>query len=75
MSGCPCGGPLVKRSERGAAGELSWRACWSCGRCGHFLLMRGGVVVADGEAARLRADPRQPPTVRRRSDSLTTGAA
>ncbi len=78
MSGCPCGGPLVTRRERGSAGVLTWRACWSCGRCGHYLLTEGGAVVAEGEDARLMAVRPQsdsPTAVRRRSDSPTTGAA
>lgn len=73
MSGCPCAGQLVRRSERGAAGLLTWRACWACGRCGHYLLTEGGVVVAEGDAARLLAVRPQSVAVRQQSD--TAGAA
>lgn len=51
---CPCGGMTAERKATHRGTDLTYECCAGCGRCGQWLLMRGGEVLAAGIEAQRR---------------------
>ncbi len=49
---CNCGGMTAQRVATHRGTDLLYECCAGCGRCGQWLLMRAGAVLAQGEQAR-----------------------
>lgn len=45
---CPCGGTTLERVATWRGTDLVYQRCPACGRCGSWLLVRDGRVLAHG---------------------------
>lgn len=49
---CPCGGTTTGQKATCRGAHLLYECCGGCGRCGQWVLIRDGRLLAVGEHAR-----------------------